>query len=847
MLQAVSDNVATVMPGARLIALSTYPEQDRREHPDTDVEILSLKPHELLFPTLPLALLIAAARKLGLEGRALAWTAPLRALMDAAAVADLAGISFADGRGIPTLAYNILMTGIPLLVGAPVVKCAQAMGTFKSPLNRMAARVVLSNVTEIVARGPTTLANLEDLGIRGAAQGADLAFLMATPESADLEAEEICSGLANKPFVAVSPSSVLRRLCERDDIDYVDLMSRTCDQLVRDLDLDVLVLAHSARSGRSEGRMNDLPVCRDIAATVRNKDRVIVVDRSVAPATLRAIIGRSEVLLTSRFHAMISALATCTPMVVLGWSHKYEEVLDSFGLGEWVMGHQGVSASVLADRTVSAMRQRQEISDQIAGHLVNARLEAGVSLDALARVASYSAGFGIPVSSRPEDLSEVIESGMCIACGACAHADPSIELELDDEKQIFQPTHAGNALAAAVCPAVEVDYAGLEARRFPFAESSPFGVIQSVMLAQSMDEPRNRNASSGGVLKEVLRALLQRPEVDGVISISHGAGLDFPPRIITTVEEVDTLPGSIYHNLPKDQVLEILKSREGLFVLVGIPCELEGIFQYIYRCAPELESRIHTTIGLICGWQYSHHAIRAICEFKGIDFDGIERISYRGGGPVGKLRIVSRSQEFQVSRRVDFAYQVAFDRSFNTSRCHVCVNHSNYLADLVVGDAWLPSTVATRTGISLVINRTREAEDLMQGLSNRGEVAVVDVSTEEIKESQKPPIVFGDFAYSYAAFRRRKGLHTPLLDGPNRTLARRMPDAEVQAFHVELEKKLSLQRGRRYRRLYWRKATIELPNLTRRYWQWFSVRILRRKSWTGERKELSHKRLSVFR
>ena len=53
-----------------------------------------------------------------------------------------------------------------------------------------------------------------------------------------------------------------------------------------------------------------------------------------------------------------------------------------------------------------------------------------------------------------------------------------------------------------------------------------------------------------------------------------------------------------------------------------------------------------------------------------------------------------------VSRRVDFGYQVAFDRLFNTPRCHLCVNHSNFLADIVVGDAWLPSTVFTKTGVS---------------------------------------------------------------------------------------------------------------------------------------------------
>ena len=34
---------------------------------------------------------------------------------------------------------------------------------------------------------------------------------------------------------------------------------------------------------------------------------------------------------------------------------------------------------------------------------------------------------------------------------------------------------------------------------------------------------------------------------------------------------------------------------------------------------PHLKDRIATTIGLLCGWQYSHHAIRAISEFEGVE------------------------------------------------------------------------------------------------------------------------------------------------------------------------------------------------------------------------------------
>lgn len=445
------------------------------------------------------------------------------------------------------------------------------------------------------------------------------------------------------------------------------------------------------------------------------------------------------------------------------------------------------------------------------------------------------------------DLGAVRSSTMCIGCGACVHADPSLSLELEPTKQIWEPSHDGNRLAASVCPAVQVDFEGLQATLFPGSEPGPYGVVDTVMLAQSVDLERNRRASSGGLIKELLAELLGRPDVDGAIVLKEHKGLDYRPEIITSPSEVDQLSGSIYHNLPKDRVLNLLKETEGRHVLVGIPCEFEGIFQYILTVEPGLRRRIHSTIGLLCGWQYNYHALRAICSFKGVDFDQTEHVSYRGGGPIGKLQIRTASGEISISRRIDFAYQVAFDRSFNTPRCHLCINHSNYLADIVVGDAWLPSTISTRTGISLIICRTAEATATMRGLEERGHVVMTEVSTDEIKESQKPKIAFGDFSYAYAAYRQKLGLHTPEMIGPNRPSARLVSEEEVARFHKELVRKTELQHARRYRFLYWRKATKELPRLFQRYWEWFAVRVLRIRSIKGERKELSRDQLSIFR
>jgi len=450
--------------------------------------------------------------------------------------------------------------------------------------------------------------------------------------------------------------------------------------------------------------------------------------------------------------------------------------------------------------------------------------------------------------SRPLDLSPVIESGMCIGCGACEMVDSTVRVELNSSRLIYEPSSPGGEKAASVCPAIGVDYAGLQSYLFPGSIPGPYGVVRSVHLAQSTDETRNVRASSGGLIKEILRHLLESQQVDAVIALDHVEGIDFAARLVRTPEDVDTLPGSIYHNLSQVSALQLLRDTPGRLAVVAIPCELEGLYTWVKSYAPGLREKIAITIGLLCGWQYSHHSINAMGEFLGFDPTEIADISYRGNGPVGKFSVTTVDGDtFSASRRVDFGYQVAFDRHFNTTRCHVCINHGNFLADIVVGDAWLPSTVFTKTGISLVVCRSAYAESIVDQLVLGGRCVSVEVSDQEIRESQTDRVVFGEFAYAYQEYLASLGKHVPRLVGPNSGHGQLKPRRQVAKFHRELVRKQALMAAHRYRYMKWRKATLELRGYVMRYVRWFAVRILRLKSLSGQRQEIPRERLNKFR
>lgn len=383
MLHAVLDQIPRRLPGASITVLTTYPSEDREalEHPD--VEIVSATPRQILFPMLPLALVAFALRLLRLDPRRLIRSGAVGALLRADVVLDLAGISFSSGRGIPLLAYNSLMTGIPILTGRPVIKCSQALGPFDDVITRTAARTVLGRLASICARGPRTHAHVEALRLSTrVVEAADLAFCMDVPDTAIDRARLLAPAV---PYVTVAPSAVVRAYCDEIGVDYVGLMCESIDRITSS-GFDVALMPHSYRPTNTPSRMNDGPLCDEILAGLADSNRATLIAGTEPPTVLRALIGKSEALVTSRFHGMISALATATPVVVVGWSHKYQEVMDAFELAHCVMPFD--DADQLPDQIGEVLDSRASIVDTIERHLPEVTRSAERNFDEVELVLS---------------------------------------------------------------------------------------------------------------------------------------------------------------------------------------------------------------------------------------------------------------------------------------------------------------------------------------------------------------------------------------------------------------------------------------------------------------------------
>ena len=384
MVESVMARLPSEMGECHFDVLTTYPEADESRVPEgVDAAVVGLQPLRLALVEFPIACLALVARTLRLP---LFWVRSrgCRTMLDSAVVVDVAGISFADGRGFAIVVYNALMTGVPLLLGVPVVKAAQALGPFQSMPNKWLAPLVLRRVKTVCARGARTREHLDSLGGVNAVDVADLAFSLDEAAGLPIEVSSAL-GSIDPNFIVVMPSAVVRGIFEAKGGDYVTAMASLVSEIRNKTGRSVVIAPHSYRAGLPEGRMNDGPVCREVASACAGDIQVLGLDADLTAGELRHLVALSSVLVTSRFHAMISGLATSTPTVVVGWSHKYKEVLDDFGLSSLGLDSSALNnPSEIADVVARVLSTRDELSQQISAGLPAVKIRSLRNFSAIA-------------------------------------------------------------------------------------------------------------------------------------------------------------------------------------------------------------------------------------------------------------------------------------------------------------------------------------------------------------------------------------------------------------------------------------------------------------------------------
>ncbi len=236
--------------------------------------------------------------------------------------------------------------------------------------------------------GGETSDNLKSIGIeKNVTICADGAFTMPCDGLIKKEVDAICKEDAfyNNKVIGVSISSVVEKKCKKMNIDYKAITVEFCNYLIEQ-GYRVLIIANAAREGSNKARNNDLMICREVYAEIKNKEHARWYDEEMTAEKIRELISHCEILVASRFHAMIAALYTKTPTLLVGWSHKYKEVLDMFHLGSYAVDFSDLNVELLKNGFQNVVDNKHEIIEKIEKYLPTVQESSKNNIKCIAKI-----------------------------------------------------------------------------------------------------------------------------------------------------------------------------------------------------------------------------------------------------------------------------------------------------------------------------------------------------------------------------------------------------------------------------------------------------------------------------
>lgn len=346
---------------------------------------------------------------------------------------------------------------------------------------------------------------------------------------------------------------------------------------------------------------------------------------------------------------------------------------------------------------------------------------------------------------KGKTIQETVGSGLCTGCGTCAGVCPqsAIEMVIADERGTYVPKIHWNkcnrcGICFSVCPGYSVDFRQLNTEIFgKEPEDILIGNYLNCYVGHSTDYEIRYNSSSGGLITQLLIYALENGIIDGalVTRMSTKTPLRPEPFIAKTREEIICASKSKYCPVPANVILKEILNNCGRFAVVGLPCHIHGVRKAM-SINKKLRERIGLTFGLMCSYNRNFLATEYVLQRLGIKKEDVTKLDYRGEGYLGSMQVILKDGTKKSIPFVEY-YNRWLRSFFFLPRCTLCIDHTCELADISFGDNWLPEFQDESIGSSIIISRTKPAEDLLATASSIGSVELSNVDYSKVVQSKR--------------------------------------------------------------------------------------------------------------
>jgi colanic acid/amylovoran biosynthesis protein len=276
------------------------------------------------------------------------------------AVLDASGFAYGDDWGAAKIRDRLYgALDRRKKTGMPVILLPQAMGPFEKPEVRSAFARVIDESDLIFVRDARTEAHVEGaFGKRSNVRRCP-DFTIGLKGLRDQRHARFFGRPAIVPnhMVVRNADAATRAL-------YVELLTAAAVAARKSLG-DPFIALHDARQ--------DAALANELADRLGGIEQL----SEHRPQVMKGVLADASLVIGSRFHALVGALSSGTPVIAFGWSHKYKELLSDFDCPEALLAVEPASVAIVGERiadisankdahSINLMERSTDLQSQVA-------------------------------------------------------------------------------------------------------------------------------------------------------------------------------------------------------------------------------------------------------------------------------------------------------------------------------------------------------------------------------------------------------------------------------------------------------------------------------------------------
>lgn len=362
-------------------------------------------------------------------------------------------------------------------------------------------------------------------------------------------------------------------------------------------------------------------------------------------------------------------------------------------------------------------------------------------------------------------FENVVNKDLCIGCGACLYNTKQHAYKMDWNNEGFlipvkQSESAINIDAdIRVCPfnpypenevRTENELADLFMNDAPNRHPKVGKYINTYV---GYSEQYRLSSSSGGMATYILNELFELKMIDAAITLGEGQNNHYEYRLIKSKEELLSTSKTKYYPVTMAEALNALKTFDGKVAVVGIGCFIKSV-RLLQHYHPELKEKIIFTVGIICGGLKSKFFAEYLAAKAGADNKEFSKPQFRikdyesNAGDYSFGCIDNKGTEKQI--KMQTVGDMWGTGMFKCNACDFCDDVTTELADISLGDAWIPPYNHDGKGTNVIVTRSALAEKLINNGIQTDKLKVQPLAFETFLSSQQ-----GSFNHRHKALKYR--------------------------------------------------------------------------------------------